>query len=60
MLILICKGLMASLEMKKYKFKYRFLVFLYAYLRQADLSLDMAMWSPCWRERLARAQIKIS
>lgn len=45
MLILICKVLVASLEMKKYKFEYRFLVFLYAYLRQADLSLDRAIWS---------------
>lgn len=30
--------------MKKNKFKYDFLVFLYAYFRQADLSLDRSRW----------------
>jgi len=30
--------------MKKIKFKYNYLVFLYAYLRQTDLSLDRSRW----------------
>ena len=30
--------------MKKIKFKYEYIVFLYAYLRQIDLSLDRSRW----------------
>jgi len=32
--------------MKKDRIKYSFLVFLYAYFRQIDLSLDRSRWSP--------------
>jgi hypothetical protein len=35
--------------MTKHKFQYDFIVFLYAYLRQIDLSLDRSRWTT-WKE----------
>ncbi|MCD6067059.1 MAG: uncharacterized protein K0S33_1885 [Bacteroidetes bacterium] len=40
---------MENLSMKKIYFKYEFMVFLYAYLCQTDLSLDRSKWTT-WAE----------